>query len=144
MLDHRGEPKVAYHHLRRALAPVAVWTTDEGLGGIDVHVANDAADAARAPGCASRSTATSSTASTRPTSTIELRRAQRLHRWDVEALLGRFVDAAWAYRFGPPAHDLIVASLEGEAEDQPGVNLAVHALPGRLARRAQRRPPAWG
>ena len=34
-------PKVAYHHLRRALAPVAVWTTDEGLGGIDVHVAND-------------------------------------------------------------------------------------------------------
>ena len=32
----RGAPKVAYHHLRRALAPVAVWTTDEGLGGVDV------------------------------------------------------------------------------------------------------------
>ena len=41
VLDHRGEPKVAYHHLRRALAPVAVWSTDEGLGGIGVHVAND-------------------------------------------------------------------------------------------------------
>ena len=34
-------PKVAYHHLRRALAPAAVWTTDEGLGGIVAHVAND-------------------------------------------------------------------------------------------------------
>ena len=34
-------PKVAYHHLRRALAPVAVWSTDEGLDGVDVHVAND-------------------------------------------------------------------------------------------------------
>ena len=43
VLDHRGLPKVAYHHLRRVLAPVAVWITDEGLGGIDVHVANDRA-----------------------------------------------------------------------------------------------------
>ena len=41
LLDHRGEPKVAYHHLRRALAPAAVWTTDEGLGGVVAHVAND-------------------------------------------------------------------------------------------------------
>ena len=41
VLDHRGEPKVAYHHLRRALAPVAVWITDEGLDGVAVHVAND-------------------------------------------------------------------------------------------------------
>ena len=45
VLDHRGEPKVAFAHLARALAPVAVWSTDEGLGGIDVHVANDRPDA---------------------------------------------------------------------------------------------------
>jgi beta-mannosidase len=31
---------------------------------------------------------------------------------DVEALVGHFVDAAWAYRFGPPAQDAIVATLE--------------------------------
>jgi beta-mannosidase len=41
VLDHRGEPNAANHHLRRALAPVAVWSTDEGLGGIVAHVAND-------------------------------------------------------------------------------------------------------
>jgi beta-mannosidase len=41
VLDYRGRPKVAYHHLRRALAPLAVWSTDEGLSGIAVHVAND-------------------------------------------------------------------------------------------------------
>jgi beta-mannosidase len=35
-----------------------------------------------------------------------------VRHWDVETLIGRFVDAAWAYRFGPPAQDLIVASLE--------------------------------
>jgi beta-mannosidase len=33
---------------------------------------------------------------------------------DLERLLGRFVDASWAYRFGPPAQDLIVLSLESE------------------------------
>ena len=31
---------------------------------------------------------------------------------NIETLLGRFVDASWAYRFGPPAQDLVVASLE--------------------------------
>ena len=35
---------------------------------------------------------------------------------DVESLLGQFVDASWAYRFGPPAQDLIVASLERDSE----------------------------
>ena len=29
------------HALRRALAPRAVWLTDEGLAGVGVHVAND-------------------------------------------------------------------------------------------------------
>ena len=41
VVDHSGSPKPAYHHLRRVLAPVAVWMTDEGLGGICVHVGND-------------------------------------------------------------------------------------------------------
>ena len=43
LIDHRGVPKLAYHYLKRALAPVAVWTVDEGLGGVVVHVANDRA-----------------------------------------------------------------------------------------------------
>ena len=31
---------------------------------------------------------------------------------NIEAMLGHFVDASWAYRFGPPAQDAIVATLE--------------------------------
>jgi beta-mannosidase len=93
-----------------------VWTTDEGLGGVKAHIAND-----------------------RPTILIaRLRIAlyrnleQRvgeaeeeivLHphgscERDVEALLGHFVDASWAYKFGPPAQHVIVASLEADDRDE--------------------------
>src|SRR5262249_44933840 len=41
ILDSHGRPKAAYWFLKRALAACTVWTTDEGLNGIDVHVSND-------------------------------------------------------------------------------------------------------
>jgi beta-mannosidase len=117
VLDHRGEPKVAYHHLRRTLAPVSVWSTDEGLGGIVAHVANDRpkpitvrlrvalyGDFERPVGEAEEA--------------LELAAHTQVTR-NVEVLLGRFVDAAWAYRFGPPAQDLIVISLERDVDGHP-------------------------
>ncbi len=110
VLDHEGRPKVAYHHLRRALAPVAVWTTDEGMNGIAAHVANDRPEPLRArlrvdfyrdlevrvDGAAED---------------IELAPHSVVQR-DVEAILGRFADASYAYRFGPPQHDVVAVSLE--------------------------------
>jgi beta-mannosidase len=96
--------------VRRVLAPVAVWTTDEGLGGIDIHVANDRqepldvslrvalyADLEHLVDEASES--------------LKLAPRAMLTR-NVEQLIGRFVDAAWTYRFGPPSHDAVVVSLE--------------------------------
>lgn len=130
LLDHRGVPKVAYHHLRRVLAPVAIWMTDEGLSGLVVHVANDAAEPLRA---------TLRIALYRgfeqpvdeAARTLELApRSQSSH--NVETLLGRFVDVTWAYRFGPPAQDVIVASLEEDtAGDVRTMAQAVHFPAGR-------------
>jgi beta-mannosidase len=37
-------------------------------------------------------------------------------RLGVEAILGRFVDASYAYRFGEPPHDAVVVSLERGGE----------------------------
>jgi beta-mannosidase len=34
----------------------------------------------------------------------------------VEELIGHFADVSWAYRFGPPAQDVIVASLERDGD----------------------------
>jgi beta-mannosidase len=129
VIDERGEPKVAYHHLRRALAPVAVWTTDEGLGGVHAHVAND-----RPTALAARLRITLYRDFEHPVGeaeeTIEVA-PHSVRRWDIEALLGRFVDAAWAYRFGPPAQDLIVASLEAEGPGRELMSQAVRFPAGR-------------
>ena len=114
VLDHLGSPKVAYHHLRRILAPVAVWTTDEGLGGILIHAANDHPHELLA-----RLRVTLYHDSERPvwegSEVVSLPPHGSLER-DVETVLGQFVDAAWAYRFGAPGHDAIVVTLEREGE----------------------------
>jgi len=118
VLDQRGEPKVALHHLRRVLAPAAVWSTDEGLGGIDIHLANDGGESVGA----TLRVALYRGGEVRVDEASEplVVPAHGYLRRNVETMLGRFVDASWAYRFGPPGQDLIVLSLErpdrGETE----------------------------
>jgi beta-mannosidase len=110
LVDHRGRAKLAYHHLARALAPVAVWSTDENLGGVVAHVANDRPAPLRASlrvalyregeQCVEQASVP-----------VELAPHSR-GEWNVEAVIGHFVDAAWAYKFGSPATDAIVVTLE--------------------------------
>jgi beta-mannosidase len=114
ILDERGNPKVAYHHLRRALAPVAVWTTDEGVGGVAIHLANDRPDKLRATLRVALYRDLEAPVA-KAAEDIELPPHGAAER-SVEGLLGHFADAAWAYRFGPPAHDVIVVSLETGGE----------------------------
>ncbi len=110
LVDATGRPKVAYHHLRRALAPVAVWTTDEGQNGVDVHIANDGPRALE-------TTLRVALYRDGEHSIADVNRAivlepHSIQQSGVEQLLGRFVDAAYAFRFGPPGHDAVVATLE--------------------------------
>ncbi|TML67167.1 MAG: glycoside hydrolase family 2 protein [Actinobacteria bacterium] len=109
ILDVHGRPKAAYWYLRRALAPVAVWMTDEGNNGLSIHVANDRAATLsaelgvtfhRADGTPVETAST--TLELAPGTTCEL---------SAEGLLGYFADASYAYRFGPPPHEVVVATL---------------------------------
>jgi beta-mannosidase len=110
LLDHRGQPKEAYHRLGQALAPVAVWSTDEGLGGVELHVANDGPEPLLAElRLALYRDLETCVGEQRTELSLEPHGA---FSDNLERLLGRFVDASWAYRFGPPAQDLIVVSLE--------------------------------
>lgn len=110
IVDRSGAPKPAYHHVRRALSPVAVWMVDEGLGGIRVHVANDR----QTPLTARLRVSLYRNGEQRVGEAIEQVElpSRSAHDWDVESLLGHFVDVGWAYRFGPPGQDVVVASLE--------------------------------
>jgi beta-mannosidase len=117
VVDRDGVPKAAYHHLRRALAPRAVWTTDEGLNGIDVHVANDAPE----PLEATLRVALYRDGTRRVDEASEALAVapHQVTRRGVEEMVGRFADVSWSYRFGPPAQDVVVATLEGAEENRP-------------------------
>ena len=116
VLDHRARPKLAFHLLRRALAPVAVWSSDEGLGGIVVHVAND-----RPHGLSAQLRVAlyrdGELCVAEKTITIALGAHENCEH-NVEEVLGCFVDVSWSYRFGPPAQDLVVLSLERSHETE--------------------------
>ena len=130
VLDSGGEPKPSYYHLRRALAPVALWMTDEGLGGIDAHVANDR------PGPLHARLRVSlyrdhEQRIEQAAQQLELP-AHSAGRWSLEAVLGHFVDVSWAYRFGPAQHSLVVSSLERDDGEAAGelISQSFHLVDG--------------
>jgi beta-mannosidase len=137
VIDASGKPKPAYHHLRRALAPQTVWMTDEGLGGMRVHVAND-----RGAPLAARLRVALYRDGEQRVGGAEEDLALAPHSCcerDFEAMLGHFADVSWAYRFGPPAHDVLVASLERGEPEHPELLAQAFRFPaGRpLRRRSQ-------
>jgi len=112
LLDHTGAPKPAALALAPTLQPTAVWFVDEGLNGLDVHVAHDppgsvdltlTVDLLRADG--------SVVESAEESWSME---AHGHRRWTVDAMLGRFADSSYAYRFGPPPHAAVRATLAGD------------------------------
>jgi beta-mannosidase len=111
VLDSHGLPKACYYYLRRAWQPVVVALTDEGLDGIHAHVVNE-----RSKPLVGR---------------LELRllrcghtviahgkvecRVEPLSKttFNTDVILQGFYDAGYVYRFGPPKHDVVVATLYG-------------------------------
>lgn len=117
LIDASGAPKATYYHLKRAWAPLALWFVDEGTDGLALHAAND-----RGVPCS----ATLELALYRPDGAVVERIEHHLtleprseQSFDADALIGRFVDASYAYRFGPPAHSLVAARLLPDAQGAP-------------------------
>ncbi len=134
LIDHRGAPKLAYYHLKRALAPTAVWTIDEQLGGVVAHVANDGPR----PLSASLRVTLYREREHRVEETrapVELE-AHSQGSWNLETVIGHFLDVGWSYRFGPPAQDTIVVTLEqDEGEETKTLSQTMRFPAGRPLRR---------
>ncbi|HET6331524.1 MAG TPA: hypothetical protein VFF76_12115 [Holophagaceae bacterium] len=109
LLDSDGTPKAAYWHLKRAWARQALLITDEGLDGLQLHLINETEEnldamleldlfqIGRVPvGHAAQPVTIPAFGS---------------HSLQADAVLPYFADLTYAYRFGPPRHDVVVARL---------------------------------
>jgi len=108
-----GEPKSAWYALKRAFRPVQLAMTDEGVNGLALHVLNERATplVAEVSLTAWREGAIPVAGGKR---VIEVapRGGITLSGFD---LLGGFFDLTYAYRFGPPGHDVTSARLTDTA-----------------------------
>ena len=109
VIDARGKPKAAYRYLARALQPVAIFMSDESGNGLVLHVANEQAAALHARIELAlyrrgelRLEHAGRDVEAPPRTTLELAATDFFDGW---------YDLNYAYRFGPPSHDLVVARL---------------------------------
>lgn len=113
VIDSFQQPKAAWHALRRAFSPVAAFFTDEGLDGLHAHLVNDGAQPLRAV-AEVRFLREGKQVVMEGTQPVELPARGGL-TLPVQSLLPAFFDATYAYRFGPPAHDVGVLTLRDAA-----------------------------
>jgi beta-mannosidase len=108
VVDDAGVPKACYHALKRVLQPVTVLLADEGLNGLFAHVINETAQALEL-----RLELTAWRGDARVASGATSLRvgARATHTAAAVDLLDHFMDLNHAYRFGPPACDVVHCSL---------------------------------
>jgi beta-mannosidase len=113
VVDAAGAPKAPWWYLRRALAPVAAHVSDEGVNGAYVHLVNDTATPVRGElEVALYRAGELKVDSARQAVTVPARDALEV---PALALFDAYSDLSYAYRFAPPAQDLLVATLrDGE------------------------------
>jgi beta-mannosidase len=108
IIDSLGFPKAAYYYLRRAWQTRQLTITDEGLDGLHVHVINETADVLS--GSVEVALLKDHRVITRTNLPLSVT-PRSTRRLEADRLLGRFHDVNYAYRFGPPPHDIVVATL---------------------------------
>ncbi|MEK6260650.1 MAG: glycoside hydrolase family 2 protein [Planctomycetota bacterium] len=109
VVDSSGIPKAAYYFLKRLWRNRQITLTDEGLNGLHLHVTNETSEPLQGfvevlllkeP----------STVVVRQEAPVEL--AGRSHQMlNADEIVGGFYDVSYAYRFGPPHHDVVMATL---------------------------------
>ncbi len=113
VIDSTSEPKPVWYGLRRAFRPVQVLLMDEGTNGLDVHVINEsdaALDLTVEVSCL-RDGRQIVVGGGRDL-VLEARSKQKIACTE---LFGAFFDTTYAFRFGPPSHDVTVARLTNSA-----------------------------
>ena len=109
VIDSAGLPKAAYYYLKRLWRNSQITLTDEGLNGLHLHVTNETVE----PLCGFvevQLLKEPSTLVVRQEVPIQLAGRSR-QMLNVDEIVGGFYDVSYAYRFGPPHHDVVMATL---------------------------------
>lgn len=114
IVDACGRPKSAWHALRSVWQPLQVLLTDEGLNGLHVHVINETPHP-RTLRLTLRCLRDGETVAAQAQQSLVLQPRESC-RIAAAAMLDHFFDFTYAYRFGPPAHDVVLATLHDEAD----------------------------
>jgi beta-mannosidase len=109
LIDATGQPKAAYWYTQRAMQPLTVFLTDEGLNGLEVHAINERPSAfvGELELALYRHGEVRVAHACQPI-TLPAHSSLALR---ADAMLAHFVDTAYAYRFGPAGHHLAVVTL---------------------------------
>lgn len=112
VIDSTGLPKAAYYYLKRAWNTRQLTLTDEGLNGLNVHLMNETADECHA---------TVEVVLLKEPHVVVARQevpvqlgARSRVMLSADEILGGFFDVTYAYRFGPPHHDVVVVTWYDE------------------------------
>lgn len=106
LIDAHGEPKAAYYGFCQVAQPAALFLTDEGCDGVDIHLVNDSPHSLhyRLDVCALQN---GSVVVARGEATLTVQ-AHCGHTVSATQVLGAFMDLSYAYRFGTSGHDTVV------------------------------------
>lgn len=134
VVDSTGAPKPAWYALTRAFRPVQVVMTDEGTNGLLIHCINETGQAIPATlEFACLREGTQPVVARSREMVLEARSTQAVNAVE---LIGAFFDVTYAFRFGPPSHDVTVARLV--SADGAVLAEAFHFPLGRAAARGPR------
>ena len=112
IVDSLGVPKAPYYDLKRCWQPRQITVTDEGLDGLHLHVINESAQPLNGHVELLLLQAGHVVVARAEAACALPPRGRQVLASD--ALLGGFFDVTYAYRFGPPKHDVAVATLFNE------------------------------
>jgi beta-mannosidase len=109
VIDATGEAKSVWYGLKRAFRPLQLLLTDEGINGLSIHLVNETAnvETVKLEIACLRDGRHAVVKGSRDL-TLDARHTVKLAATD---LFGAFFDTTYAFRFGPPSHDITVARL---------------------------------
>ncbi|WP_423005022.1 glycoside hydrolase family 2 protein [Undibacterium sp. JH2W] len=116
IIDAHGKPKATYYYLKRAMAALTVFITDEGLNGLALHIVNDGPQVFEGElELNLYRHAETRVAHGRIAVQVAAHTAIKVSDY---ALLPHFVDTSYAYRFGSAGHDVVQVALYRTDEEQ--------------------------